>query len=617
MRILPSRQHGAFRTTRASTRDIEKKSLTIALFQIALIWNSAVAELPTGYWDTDQSQPILDVTLEVTLAPDLSHLTSAESQAVLELLAAGRVMNDLYEAQRHREAPVAKQALLQLHDESGDSAATQNLLDLWYLSKGPVATTLENKRLPFVPVAPEQPGKTVYPDGLTRDELDTFLAENPAAAADILDVRNVVRRSTTENIAADIAQLDRYPGVDALHIGLRAKLQALVAREDGLYAVPYALAYAQELGQVRLHLSAAANLLEQESPDFAAYLNNKARDLLSGNYESGDASWVTGKFDGLNIQIGSYETYDDSLYGVKAFFSASILARDKERSRELDRAMAGIQDIEDSLPYAQQKMVRSDIPVGVYNIIADFGQARGGNTATILPNDADHSRKYGRTILLRNNIMTNPVLFANKKKQFDAVIDACCRDHLMPSGGFNRTLWHEIGHYLGVSRTANGRDLDNALADLSDLFEEMKSDLVSLYAAPALRESGFYDDVGIRAAYAGGIHRTLQTVQPRIDQPYQNMQLMQFNFFMEHGLIEPNSDSGLLEINYERYHEIVTDLLRQVLHIQYAGDRAQALEFVQRWNYWDDNLHGGLAQRMRDTNAYRRTLVRYKALANN
>ncbi len=48
-----------------------------------------------------------------------------------ELLAAGRIMNALYEAQHHREAPAAKQALLELHDESGKSAATHNLLDLW------------------------------------------------------------------------------------------------------------------------------------------------------------------------------------------------------------------------------------------------------------------------------------------------------------------------------------------------------------------------------------------------------------------------------------------------------------------------------------------------------
>ena len=442
-----------------------------------------------------------------------------------------------------------------------------------------------------------------------------FLAANPAAADDILNVRSVVRHATVANLAADIAQLDYFPGVDAMHIGLRQHLQSLEPGADTLYAVPYSLAYAPELDKARKHLVAAAELLQQESPDFAAYLNNKGRDFLSSDYESGDASWVSGDFDGLNIQIGSYETYDDNLFGVKAFFSASILARDEEKSRALKKAMGGIQAIEDALPYAYRKPVRSDIPVGVYNVIADFGQARGGNTATILPNDANHSRKYGRTILLRNNIMTNPELFANSKKRFDAVVDACCRDHMTSEGGFNRTLWHEVGHYLGVSKTADGRDLDSALADTSNLFEELKSDLVSLFAAPALQATGYFDNAGLRAVYAGGIRRTLQIVRPRPEQPYQNMQLMQFNFYMEHGLIEAHDESGLLVINYDRYHEVVTQLLQQVLQLQYDGDRAQAQEFIERWNYWDDNLHGSIAQRMLDTNAFRRTLVRYEALS--
>jgi len=589
--------------------------MRLLILTLAFVVANADAQLRDGYWTAEQSQAILDATLEVTLDPDLSHLSDAESLALVELLAAGRIMNALYEAQRHREAADARPALLKLHDESGDSRATQNLLDLWYLFKGPIATTLDNERLAFVPVSPEQPGKTVYPDGLTRDEIDRFLAENPAATADLLNVRSVVRRATASNIAADIAQLDGFPGIDALHIGLREKLESLAPNAKTLYAVPYALAYAPQLGKVRQHLATAAELLRSESPDFAAYLNNKGRDLLSSNYESGDASWVSGDFDGLNIQIGSYETYDDSLFGVKAFFSASILARDEEKSRALEKAIAGLQAIEDSLPYEHHKTVNTRLPVGVYNIIADFGQARGANTATILPNDADHSRKYGRTILLRNNIMTNPDIFANSKKRFDAVIDACCRDHLSSEGGFDRTLWHEIGHYLGVSKTADGRDLDSALADTSDLFEEMKSDLVSLFATPALHAAGYYDDAGMRAVYAGGIRRTLQIVQPRPEQPYQNMQLMQFNFYMENGLIEPSPESGLLVINYDRYHDVVTELLRQVLQIQYVGDRAQAHAFVQRWNYWDDNLHGSVAQRMIDTNAHRRTLVRYKALS--
>lgn len=590
------------------------RSPFIAICLLGYAAAAVSAELPDGYWSVIESQPILDATLRVELDPDLASLSDAEARAVGELIAAGRIMHKLYEKQLHKDAGSSRAALEALHARGTDSAATGNLLDLYYLSKGPIATTLANERLPFLPAADEQPGKNVYPFGLTREQIDAWLAANPDAASEILAVRSVVRRTSPENIAADLQRLDDHPAVDVLHPGLRAQLETLGTFGNDFYAVPYALAYADDLALARQHLGAAAAHVAIESPDFAAYLRNRSRDFLTGSYESGDASWVSGDFAGINIQIGSYETYNDNLRGVKAFYSASILARDPERSRELEKAMAELQAIEDSLPYEAHKTVRRRIPVGVYNVIADFGQARGANTATILPNNPDHARKYGRTILMRYNIMTNDAIFANRKTRFDAVMDAAFRDHLTKEGGFNRTLWHEVGHYLGVSKTADGRDLGEALADRANLFEEMKSDLVSLYAAPKLRDIGYFDDEGLRAHYADGIRRTLQNVQPRPQQAYQNMQLMQFNFFMEAGLLEANPDTGLLRVDYDRYHEVVSDLLREVLNIQHSGDYALADAFVTRWNYWNETLHGGLAQRINDSGSFRRTLVRYAVL---
>ena len=586
-----------------------------SLCLLGLVAAPATAELPAGYWTAADSQPLLDATLRVELHPDLSGLSAAETRALQELIAAGRIMHDLYETQLHKDAAAAKAALDALHAAGTDTAATGNLLDLYYLFKGPIGTTLANERLPFLPAAGEQAGKNVYPFGLEREAIDAWLAANPGAANEILAVRSVVRRTTADNVSGDLARLANHPAIDALHPGLRQRLETLGTFGNDYYAVPYALAYADELAAAGKHLRAAADHLQVESPDFAAYLRNRSVDFLTSNYEAGDAAWVSGDFAGLNIQIGSYETYNDNLRGVKAFFSASILARDAAKSDELQQAMAELQSIEDSLPYTAHKTVRRRIPVGVYDVIADFGQARGANTATILPNNPDHARKYGRTILMRYNIMTNDAIFANRKLRFDAVMDADYRDHLTKEGGFNRTLWHEVGHYLGVAQTADGSDLGAALADRANLFEEIKADLVSLYAAPRLREIGYLDDEGLRAIYADGIRRTLQNVQPRPQQAYQNMQLMQFNYFMEAGLLEANPETGLLAVDYSRYHEVVTDLLRDVLNIQYSGDYAAADAFVKRWNYWDDTLHGGLAQRINDSGSYRRTLVRYRALA--
>ena len=590
------------------------KILLSAVATAALMATPAAADLPDGYWSVEQTQPILDSTLRVTLAPDLSHLSAAESQALGELLAAGNIMHALYEQQLHPQALTAKAALDALHDASGQSTATQNLLDLYYIAKGPIVTTLENDRLAALPVTAEVPGRNVYPADLQRVEIDAYLSDNPTDSKDILALRSVVRRATAANVAADLDRLDRFPEIDALHSDLRRQLESTQDNVDAFYTVPYALAYAAQLGEVRRHLNAAARLLADETPDFAAYLRNRGRDLLSGDYESGDASWVSGTFAGLNIQIGSYETYDDHLLGVKGFYSASILTRDEDKSRALQAAIAELQSFENSLPYEHHKTLHSRISVGVYNVIADFGQARDANTATILPNNADFARKYGKTILVRNNILTNAEIFANKRKRFDAVIDGRNRDDLTSDGGFDRTLWHEIGHYLGVSKAADGRELGTALADRADLFEELKSDLVSLFVAPALAKAGYHDETTLRAHYADGIRRTLQIVQPRAEQPYQTMQLMQFNFYMEFGLLEPDAESGLLTINYDRYHEVIEQMLRQVLQVQYSGDYELANQFVERWNYWEEKLHGELAERLRNSGSYRRTMVRYRAL---
>ena len=119
-----------------------------------------------------------------------------------------------------------------------------------------------------------------------------------------------------------------------------------------------------------------------DDDEFARYLRNRARDLLSDDYESGDAAWITGRFKNLNAQIGSYETYDDELYGVKTFFALNVLSTKREETIALRQAMRGLQAIEDSLPYDLHKKIREDIPVGVYDVVADFAQSRGGNTAT-------------------------------------------------------------------------------------------------------------------------------------------------------------------------------------------------------------------------------------------
>lgn len=574
------------------------------------------AGLPAGYWPLEKSRTIIDKTQTIRLAPDLSHLSAGERRAVSKLLEVGRIFQDIYEDQRHPQALSSLRELQQLDKRLGSPATTQNLLAIYRLNQGPIASTLENQREPFLPVEPTQPGKNMYPWGISKQEAEGFLASHAERREAILDLRTVVRQTTIQNLQRDLSKLRQFPVLDTLHPGLKGELQRLLSERNakGLYAVPYSVAYADELIHAHALLNEAADALHKDDEEFARYLRNRARDLLSDDYESGDAAWVTGHFKNLNAQIGSYENYDDELFGVKTFFAFSLLSLRGQETAELRKAMKGLQALEDSLPYEHHKKVKEDIPVGIYDVIADFAQSRGSNTASILPNESYLARRYGRTILLRSNIMRSPELFEGTSRSWEAAVAPAHKDELTSGGNFYRTLWHEVGHYLGVDLTRDGRDLDTALLDDASLLEEMKADLVSLFTAEALRKQGYYTADQLRSLYASGINRVLQNNKPRRDQPYNTMQLMQWNFFLENGVMSFDRQTGKLRINYDKYHETAGKLLAKVLEVQYQGDKAAADRFIEQYTTWDENLHGVVAKNIRDEQRYRFRLFKYAAL---
>ncbi len=576
---------------------------------------AAATELPPGYWPEARSNEILARTETIRLAPDLSRLDPGEQAAVRELLQVGRIMQRLYEDSRHAQALTAEDALAREHERLGRPKATENLLTLYYLFQGPIATTLDNTREAFLPVSPQVPGRNVYPVDISKAEVGAFLAAHPGKSESILAERTLVRRATAENVERDLATL-RNGALAMLHADLARELQMLAKAPDAkmLYAVPYAAGYHADLGRAFTHLMTAAGQIEATDPEFARYLRNRARDLLSNDYESGDASWVTGRFRRLNAQIGAYETYDDPLYGRKAFHGLSLLIQNEQATIELRKRLAGLQDLEDALPYEGGKRVKEDISVGVYDVIADFGQARGTNTATILPNDPLFSRRYGRTILMRENILKNPQIFAADLRVWRAAISDPHADELTSEGGFQRTLWHEVGHYLGVERDKSGRTLDVALEEYADALEEMKADLVSLFVVDRMARAGNVDTPMLRGVQASGIRRVIQGVQPRQDQPYQLMQLAQFNYFLDKGLLAIDPSSARLSIRYERYSDTVTALLREVLQVQHSGDKAAAAKFFETWGTWTPDLHEKLGARVRAAQGARFRIVKYAAL---
>ena len=257
-----------------------------------------------GAWTLAETQPIVDKTQTITLAPDLGGLSAGERTCVDKLLQVGGIIQELYEEQRHKDAAAAR-ALVAGLDKSPRS---EHLRMLYRLYQGPIANTLDNKRVPFLGVAPIAPGKQVYPWGIDAKEIDAFIAQHADQKEALLAPRTVVRRADAATLGADLATLDDYPALDTLHPGLRAHLESLRGAPTGLYAVPYSVAFADRIVRAHALLAEAADAVATDDPELAGYLRNRGRDLLSDDYESGDAAWVTSTFRHLNVQLGSYET---------------------------------------------------------------------------------------------------------------------------------------------------------------------------------------------------------------------------------------------------------------------------------------------------------------------
>lgn len=572
------------------------------------------AELPPGYWPLAKSQTVIDKTKIIQIAPDVSRLSEGERKAVAKLVDVGRIFRQINEEQRHPQALASYAALLELDRQLGSTAATKNLLTLFALNRGPIATTLANEREPFLPVDAWPPGKNVYPWNITKDEVEAFLRAHPKRRDAILAARTVVRRAEAANLQRDLSKLAQFPALATLHPTLAETLQRMLSAPDRntLYAVPYAVAYADQLMRAYFLLFEAADAVQEDDRDFAGFLRNRARDLLTNDNESGDAAWVTGQFKNLNAVIGAYEVYSDELFAAKAFFTLVVLIQRVEETNAVRLAMKSLQVLEESLPYAPHRRVKESIPFGIYDVIFGFGD-NASTGAEILPNEGDHKRRYGSRILLRSNVIGNADAFLNQSSGWAAVAPAHAAD-LTPEGNGMLYLWHEIGHYLGVERTRDGREVGVALAEDGPLLEEMKAELVAGFLGRTLRQQGYYTDRQLRALYATMIDATLLNEKPRRDQTYASGWLIEWNYFLENGLLSFDRASSTLSIDYVRYHDVVSSLLAIVFELQSSGDKAASERFIRRYSTWDEDLHGVIAQKRRDAEQFRFTHYEFDIL---
>ena len=222
------------------TPQTKQTFVALATFAFAAIFVPGSYGQSNSPLSEKDAKEIISKTLAVKLAPDLSHLSAGEKATLDNLMEAGELLHELYLQQRHSEAIASYERIKSLPaSEESDRSKF-----LFWLAKGPIVTTLDNKRLPVFCKAKEEPGKTVYPSGIDKDTLDKFIGDDAKLRERLLHDRSVVRESTEDNLAKHRATLKTYPQLGFLNPGFAKRLEEANPGTPKYYAVPYAIEYA-------------------------------------------------------------------------------------------------------------------------------------------------------------------------------------------------------------------------------------------------------------------------------------------------------------------------------------------------------------------------------------
>ena len=489
-------------------------------------------------------------------------LTVNERKMVGKLVQACQALESIYWRQSDPEA-------LQLYQSLAGSQNSRNILLRRYLWINAARFDLIDNNKPFVGKDPMPPGRGFYPQGLTREQVEKYVAEHPEKKADIYSATTLVR----------------WHG-------------------DQLEALPYHIAYRSFLEPAAKSLREAADL--SADPAFANFLRLRADALLNDDYFKSDLAWLDLKNPKFDIILAPYETYSDDLLGVKATYGGALLIRNEKESKKLEMFQQYVPQIQDALPLAAEDRPSKqglETPMEVMDAPFRSGDLTHGYQAVAdnLPNDPRVHEQKGSKKLFFKNFMDARVNY---------VIIPVARQMLRPEqaakvsgeGYLLGTIMHEIAHGLGpaYARTSSGKmAIRESIGPIFSGLEEAKADVVGMFglkwlvdhdALPKDKLEEFY------ASYVGGMFRT---VRFGVAEAHGQAEMMELNYLIERGAVTREA-TGRYAIDYDKTTGAVADLAKELLEIEATGDRQRAENWFAKYDKMSDEMKAALQKKTAD-----------------
>jgi hypothetical protein len=480
----------------------------------------------------------------VPLSADVSALTAEDRKVLDKLVEASRLMNEIFLRQAWTGNPALREELNGYKGEHAEAAR-----QYFTLNFGPWDRLAE--RQPFIGDKPHPPGAGHYPEDMTKEDFEGWIARHPDQKDAFTSTFTEIRRG----------------------------------KDGGLVAVPYSREYAEWLKPAAKLLREAAALTSNAS--LKKFLNLRADAFESDDYYASDVAWMD--LDApVEVTIGPYETYEDELFGYKAAFESFVTVNLPKESAALARYKERLPWLERNLPIPDEHKNLNrgtESPIRVVDTVYSSGETRAGvqTIAFNLPNDERvREAKGSKKVLLHNAI----------RAKYDRILVPIAERVLDPAqvkdvsfdAYFNEVLHHELSHGLGPGTiTVNGRKTEVRL-ELKDLFstlEEAKADVMGVYNILALTEQGEMPASlrkSLEPTYVAGLFRSARF---GVDEAHGQGVVAQFNYLLEKGALR--IENGRFRAVSEKFPAGIRDLLHDMLMLQATGDYEGTKRFLDKY----------------------------------
>jgi len=303
----------------------------------------------------------------------------------------------------------------------------------------------------------------------------------------------------------------------------------------------------------------------------------------------------------VDLIFAPYETYNDTLLGVKATYGASILVRDQAESAKLATFRKYVADIQDSLPSpAQDRPSKRGLETPMEVMDAPFRTGDLGHgyqaVADNLPNDPKIHELKGSKKLFFKNFMDARVNY---------VILPLAR-YMMPEsqaamasadGYLLGTIMHEICHGLGpaFAHDASGEKVDirAAMGPIFGGLEEAKADVVGMFALKWLVDHGVLPKQKLNGYYASYLAGNFRTLRFGAAEAHGQAEMMEFNYYVEQGAVRRDA-SGKYSVDFEKMPDAIAGLAKELLAMEATGDRARAEAWFTKYDVISPELQKSL-----------------------